>query len=63
MIAGGYDPMLESENVDFYNDERSEGTTIGFGWEPKLESEKADRPGSFSALNYQVASTLCYYRF
>ena len=36
--------MLESENVDFYNDERLEGTTIGFGWEPKLESEKADRP-------------------
>ena len=55
--------MLESENADFYNDERSEGATIGFGWEPKLESENADRLGSYSALNCQVASTLCFYIF
>ncbi len=50
LIAGGYDPMLESENADFSSEERAEGTVIGFGWEPKLESENADRPGSSSAL-------------
>lgn len=51
--------MLESENADFSNEDRSEGTTIGFGQEPKLESEKVNRAGSCSALYYQISSTPC----
>jgi|Laugresu1bdmlbsd_1035121.scaffolds.fasta_scaffold271764_1 hypothetical protein len=31
LMAGGYDPMLESENADFDKEDRTEGAMIGFG--------------------------------
>ena len=43
MIAGGFDPKLESENADFDNEDRTIGATTSASYDPRIESENADR--------------------